>query len=112
MSKPIHHILIRPLLTEKSVSRTQPTADQQRVQYSFAVALDATKIEIAQAVEELFAKEKVKVASVNTLHKRGKERRASQRRGKRGTMGVTPAWKKAIVTLEAGSPNIPLLEGV
>ncbi len=105
MSKPLYQILIRPLLTEKSVASTQSK------KYLFQVALDASKIEIAQAVEELFSKEKVKVATVNTMHVRGKERRMSLRRGRRATTGTTPAWKKAIVTLTADSPNIPLLEG-
>jgi len=105
MSKPLHQILIRPLLTEKSV------ANAQNKKYMFQVALNANKIEIAQAVETLFEKEKVKVACVNTMHVRGKERRMSLRRGRRATTGTTPAWKKAIVTLTDESPNIPLLEG-
>jgi len=105
MSKPVYKILIRPLLTEKSVAHTQEK------KYMFQVALDASKIEIAQAVEELFKKEKVKVATVNTMHVRGKDRKMSLRRGRRATSGTTPAWKKAIVTLTADSPNIPLLEG-
>ena len=105
MSKPIHHILIKPLLTEKSVTSAQSK------KYVFQVAVDASKIEIAQAVETLFAKEKVKVADVNTMNVRGKERRMSLRRGRRGTLGTTPSWKKAVVTLTANSPNIPLLEG-
>jgi large subunit ribosomal protein L23 len=111
MSKPLYQILIRPILTEKSVSHTQPNDSQQRVQYMFVVANDATKPEIASAVEELFAKDKVKVASVNTMHVRGKERRMSMRRGRRATQGTTPSWKKAIVTLTPNSPNIPMLEG-
>jgi large subunit ribosomal protein L23 len=105
MSKPLHQILIRPLLTEKSVRQTQAK------KYMFEVAMDASKIEIAQAVEELFSKEKVKVDSVNTLHMRGKTRRMNLRRGRRPSVGTSPAWKKAIVTLTTDSPNIPLLEG-
>lgn len=106
MTKPIHEILIRPLLTEKSVTSAQSK------KYTFAVALDATKPEIAQAVEELFAKEKVKVASVNTLHMRGRTRRTPARKKQRASIGKTPDWKKAVVTLSASSPNIPMLEGV
>lgn len=103
MSKPIHHILIAPLLTEKSVAGTSEK------KYVFHVAMDANKIEIAQAVEAMFAKEKVKVATVNTLHMRGKERRSTSKR--RASTGKTPNWKKAVVTLTADSPNIPMLEG-
>ncbi|HEY3380078.1 MAG TPA: 50S ribosomal protein L23 [Armatimonadota bacterium] len=110
-SKPIHQILIRPIMTEKSVSRTQVSDEQQRVQYMFVVALSATKIDIARAVEELFVKEKVKVACVRTMHVRGKQRRMSMRRGKRASVGTTPSWKKAIVTLTPDSPTLPLLEG-
>ncbi|HOF87655.1 MAG TPA: 50S ribosomal protein L23 [Armatimonadota bacterium] len=105
MTKPIHEILVRPILTEKSVSSAQGK------KYTFIVARDATKPEIARAVEALFAKEKVKVAEVNTLNVRGKRRRVQVTRGRRASEGTTPAWKKAIVTLTADSPNIPLLEG-
>lgn len=105
MTKPIHQILIRPLLTEKSVRSAQVK------KYMFQVALDASKAEIASAVEELFAKDKIKVSTVNTMHVRGKQRRSSARRGRRPGVGTTPAWKKAVVTLASDSPNIPMLEG-
>jgi large subunit ribosomal protein L23 len=105
MTKPIHQILIRPILTEKSVAQTA------QKKYMFVVAKDATKIEIARAVEAQFAKEKVKVASVNTMTVRGKQRRMATRKGRRPTLGTTASWKKAVVTLEASSPNIPMLEG-
>jgi large subunit ribosomal protein L23 len=77
VNRPIYQVLIRPLLTEKSVRHAQTSKNQQRTKYMFKVAKDATKVEIAQAVEEMFAKEKVKVASVNTMHVRGKQRRVS-----------------------------------
>ena len=63
-------------------------------QYTVVAVPSATKPQIKQAVQELF---KVKVVRVNTLNVRGKPRR--QRTPK---AGVTPAWKKAIVTLKAG----------
>lgn len=110
MSKPIHHILFAPLLTEKSVRNIDAGAGKK---YTFKVSLDANKVEIAQAVEAMFAKDKVKVASVNTLKVRGKERRTIGRRLRPGSQtGKAPDWKKAIVTLTADSPNIPMLEGV
>ncbi|MFN3648611.1 MAG: 50S ribosomal protein L23 [Armatimonadota bacterium] len=77
-------IIIRPLLTEKSV------AIQRLNQFTFEVAIDATKIEIRNAIETLG---QCKVAKVNTLVVKGKVRRT-----KRGT-GRTPDWKKAVVTL-------------
>jgi len=57
------------------------------------VSLDATKEEIASAVEELF---KVKVVKVNTLIQKGKTKRFRGRPGKRNDV------KKAVVTLEEG----------
>jgi large subunit ribosomal protein L23 len=105
MSKPLYRIIVRPMLTEKSVRLTKSK------QYTFRVAMDANKIEIAQAIEELYAKDKVKVASVNTMHVRGKERRIIGSKGRKGGTGRTTDWKKAIVTLAPDSPGLPELEG-
>jgi len=112
MTKPLHHILIRPLLTEKSVQSTQPSKNQTRVKYLFAVALNANKVEIARAVEAYFAQDKVKVEAVNTLHVRGKKKRTIGKRSRGMSYGTTANWKKAIVTITKESPTIPLLEGV
>lgn len=114
MSKPIHQILIQPLLTEKSVHSTHLKGTEKK-KYTFRVALNATKLEIANAIEELYVKDKVKVEYVHTLHMRPKQKRTvggGQRRGGAQKMGFTAAWKKAIVTLTADSPNIAMLEGV
>ena len=113
MTKPLHQILIRPLLTEKSVALTQPHADQARVKYIFAVALDANKVEIAKAVEAYFAKEQVQVEAVNTLRVRGRKKRTLGKAHSRqsASYGTTARWKKAIVTIRKTSPTIPLLEG-
>ena len=59
----------------------------------FRVPLAATKVEIKQAVENLF---KVDVTKVNTIRVKGKTKRF------RGTTGRRPDWKKAIVTLKDG----------
>jgi len=137
MSKPVHQIIISPILTEKSVqhqkikrytrkdakavlgagasnSSISALTDQTVRKYTFKVARDANKIEITQAFENIFAKEKVKVARVHTVHMRGKERRQLGRRSRTGggKMGKSPDWKKAIVTLAQDSPGIPMLEGV
>ena len=62
-------------------------------QYVFKVAVDATKPEIKQAVEELF---KVKVTGVTTLNVKGKTKRF------RGRVGKRAGWKKAYVSLAEG----------
>ena len=79
--------ILSPVITEK----TPLLSEQNKV--VFKVANDATKDEIAAAVEELF---KVKVTKVNTIVVQGKSKRF------RGTLGRRPDWKKAIVTLEDG----------
>ena len=61
-----HDIIIRPIITEKSM---MGIAEKK---YTFEVAKTATKIDIANAVEEAF---KVKVAKVNTVSVRGKLKR-------------------------------------
>ncbi|MBQ8000339.1 MAG: 50S ribosomal protein L23 [Ruminococcus sp.] len=92
-----HDIIIRPIITEKSmIGATEK-------KYTFEVAKTAGKIEIARAVEEVF---KVKVAKVNTVNVRGKYRRQGR------SEGYTKSWKKAIVTLTADSKNIEFFEGM
>lgn len=80
-------VLLRPVITERSMTETAVG------RYTFAVATDATKLEIASAVAEAF---KVDVVSVNTMPVRGKERRLGRRVGRK------PDWKKAIVTIAKG----------
>jgi large subunit ribosomal protein L23 len=82
-----YDVIRYPLLTEKSNSVT----DQS--QYFFAVSLDANKGEIKQAIENLF---QVKVDSVNTLIRKGKNKVF---RGRRGTQSDV---KKAMVRLKPG----------
>ena len=90
-------IIIKPIITENSM---MGIADKK---YTFQVAKDANKIEIAKAVEELFG---VKVSKVNTISVRGRFRR----QGIKG--GYTPATKKAIVTLTADSKDIEFFESM
>ena len=90
-------IILRPIITEKSMDMT---ADKK---YTFKVAKDATKPEIASAVETLFG---VKVESVNTINMKRKPKRL------RFSTGYTAAWKKAIVTLKADSKTIEFFEGM
>ncbi len=93
----IHDVIVRPLVTEKSTGQLEKSGA-----YTFVVALEANKIEIAKAVETLF---NVKVRDVRTMRYRGKERRLGKFVGRR------PSWKKAIVTLRAGD-SIEIFEGV
>lgn len=95
--KTAQDILIRPIITEKSM------AGVAKKVYTFRVALEAGKVEIAQAVEELFG---VKVAKVNTLHVHGRFRRVGK------NSGYTSDWKKAIVTLTADSKEIEFFNGL
>lgn len=90
-------IVIRPIITERSMSGIAMK------KYTFEVAKDATKIDIARAVEELFG---VQVQKVNTLHVRGRLRRQGR------SQGYTPSWKKAIVTLKEDSKAIEFFEGM
>ena len=87
--KPIHQIIKRPLITEKS--NLQREAGQT---VTFEVAKDANKIEIKQAVELAF---KVKVIDVRTMVTAGKAKRVGRTAGKRS------AVKKAYVTLAEGT---------
>ena len=77
------HILLRPLVTEKSVHQ----AERHNV-YSFKVNTAATKTDVKNAVEQMF---EVKVLSVRTQNRGGKKRRTKAR------YGMTSDWKKAIV---------------
>jgi large subunit ribosomal protein L23 len=63
-------------------------------QYTLVADRRATKVQIREAVEELF---KVTVLDVHTMNTRGKARRQRTHQA-----GKTPDWKKAIVTLKAG----------
>jgi large subunit ribosomal protein L23 len=87
-------ILIRPILSEKSV-KTAEHAKHPR--YSFQVHADANKSDVAEEVEHIY---NVKVADVKTMVVRGKR---SNRYTKKGmTSGKAANTKKAIVTLKEG----------
>ena len=80
----------------KTVRLTEKGTIQGEKSNQYTVVADrrANKIQIGQAVEELF---KVKVLSVNTLNVRGKFRRLRTLQA-----GKAPDWKKAIITLKKG----------
>ncbi|TYO93844.1 50S ribosomal protein L23 [Desulfallas thermosapovorans] len=89
-------IIKKPVVTEKSMGLVEEN------KYTFIVDMGANKIEIRQAVEELF---NVKVDKVRTMRVKGKTKRVRNRWGK------APDRKKAIVTLKEGQ-KIQLFEGV
>ena len=95
--KAAQDIIIAPIITEKSMSAI---ADKK---YTFKVAPDANKVEIADAIEKLF---KVEVLKVNTMNVNGRNKRVGRYSGK------TADWKKAIVTLTEKSKTIEFFDGL
>ncbi|HTW95847.1 MAG TPA: 50S ribosomal protein L23 [Tepidisphaeraceae bacterium] len=83
------HVIIKPLITEKS-THLQNT----RNSYAFQVAQEANKLQIRKAVESLYH---VKVLDVRTMNRKGKPRRS------RTAMARTSDWKRAIVVLDENS---------
>ena len=98
MKRTAYDVIIRPIISEQSME------DMDIKKYVFEVAKDATKPEIASAIEEIFD---VKVIKVNTLRVHGHTRRVGA-----NPQGRTRDWKKAVVKLSAGSKNIELFENM
>lgn len=97
MVKTAHDIIIKPIITERSMEGISAQ------KYTFKVDKNSNKIEIAKALEELFG---VQVAKVNTMNVRGHLKRQGR------NQGYTASWKKAIVTLAPGSKAIEFFEGM
>ena len=95
--KTAYDIIIKPIITEQSMEATEEK------KYVFQVAIDANKIEIKKAVEEIFG---VKVEKVNTIRMEGKMKRQGYHIGRRAN------WKKAMVKLTADSKTIEFFEGM
>ncbi|CCJ33309.1 MULTISPECIES: 50S ribosomal protein L23 [Caloramator] len=91
-----YDIIIRPIITEKSMNQMALR------QYTFLVHPDANKSMIKDAIEQIFG---VKVESVKTINYQGKKKRVGFNFGKR------PDYKKAIVKLTADSKGIEFFEG-
>lgn len=83
--KAAQDIILKPVITEQSTDML-PTH-----RYTFKVASDANKLEIADAAEKLF---NVKVLGVNTMTVRGRTKRVGR------YVGKTASWKKAIITVD------------
>ncbi|MCL1891244.1 MAG: 50S ribosomal protein L23 [Coriobacteriia bacterium] len=85
--KDVRQVILRPIVSERSYDLINDN------RYTFEVAKQASKIEIRQAVEEIFG---VTVLKVNTMRVTGKPKRV------RYAKGTTRSWKKAIVTVAEG----------
>src|SRR6185503_13865642 len=96
MNRDPRRVLIRPLMTEKSMQQKEVLNT-----VAFRVRTDANKVEIRAAVESVF---NVKVTAVRTASYEGKLKRMGRFQGRRAD------WKKAIVTLAPGH-KIDLIEG-
>ncbi|MBX7526574.1 50S ribosomal protein L23 [Qipengyuania vesicularis] len=94
-----YDVILAPHITEKSTLASENNA------VVFKVAGDATKPQIKEAVEAIYADQKAKVVSVNTINVKGKTKRWKGKPYKRNDV------KKAIVTLAEGS-MIDITEGV
>lgn len=87
--KDSYDVIDTVLLSEKATLLTE-----KHNQYVFRVNRKANKIQIRQAIEQIFKK---KVTDVNTANFDGKKKRQ-----RRADYGRTAHWKKAIVTLKEG----------
>ena len=96
--KSVADIIVRPLITEKSMDGVANKV------YTFEVQKSATKADVAVAVETMF--KKTKVVKVNTINMKKKPKRYGVH------FGYTSEWKKAIVTLSEDSAHIAFFESM
>ena len=92
-----YDIILEPVISEQSMDVAMDK------KYTFKVATDANKTQVKHAVEEIFG---VEVARVNIMNYDGKLKRMGR------TMGRRAAYKKAIVTLTAGSKEIEFFQSL
>ena len=85
-------IIVKPIVTEKMTALTEKLN-----RYGFRVQPNANKIQIAQAIQEMY---NVTVLDVNTINYRGKNKSRYTKSGM--VKGSESAFKKAIVTLKEG----------
>ncbi len=90
----LYHVVIRPIVTEKSTHQSKQSAAGRGGTYTFEVHPLANKSEIRDAVEKIYG---VRVLDVRTANKAGKQRRFRYR------FGQTRATKKAIITVDKES---------
>ena len=95
--KTVYDIIQKPVITEAAIE------DLQNKKYTFRVAKDANKIEIKNAVEELF---KVSVEKVTTINMKSKPKSLGRSEGRKSE------WKKAIVKLTPDSKTIEFFDSL
>lgn len=103
-TKDPYKVIQKRRVTEKSMvlenlkdSKSNPSVERCKTpKYVFVVDKEATKADIARAIEEIYKSQSVKVLAVNTIRVKAKRRRV------RGRPGMTPSFKKAVVTLQEG----------
>ena len=95
-----YDVILKPVVTEESMNL------MGEKKYTFLVHPEATKSQVKEAVEKMFAG--TKVESVNTMNCEGKKKRV------RGTFkfGTTAKTKKAVVKLTADSADIEIFAGL
>jgi large subunit ribosomal protein L23 len=96
--KSVADIIVRPLITEKSMDGIASKV------YTFEVQKNATKADVALAVETMF--KKTKVVKVNIINMKKKPKRYGVH------FGYTSEWKKAVVTLSEDSTPIAFFESM
>ncbi|MCD8391235.1 MAG: 50S ribosomal protein L23 [Firmicutes bacterium] len=96
-----YDLIRKPVMTEKSMTPVYDRQGNEIKKYTFKVPVTANKVEIKQAVEEVFG---VDVKSVNTIRMTGKVKRMGRYEGRRAS------YKKAIVTLAQGSKTIEFFD--
>ena len=96
--KSVADIIVRPLITEKSMDGIASKV------YTFEVQKDATKADVALAVETMF--KKTKVVKVNIINMKKKPKRYGVH------FGYTSEWKKAVVTLTEDSAPIAFFDSM
>ena len=96
-----YDLIREPVLTERTMTPVYDRQGNEIKKYTFKVPVKANKVEIKQAVEEVFG---VKVAAVNTIRVQGKLKRMGRFEGRR------PSYKKAIVTLTSDSKTIEFFD--
>lgn len=95
--KSAYDIILKPVISEAAIE------NMQQKKYTFRVASDANKIEIKNAVEEIF---KVVVDKVTTITVKSKPKRMGH------NVGSTSEWKKAIVKLTPASKTIEFFDSL
>ncbi len=96
--KSVADIIVRPLITEKSMDGVANKV------YTFEVQKSATKADVAYAVETMF--KKTKVVKVNIINMKKKPKRYGVH------FGYTSEWKKAVVTLSEDSAPIAFFDSM